>query len=284
MSQLNSIASIVPHLRRFARALCGSQDSGDAYVEATLQTLVADASPLTKGSIKIALYRVFLKIWNSVSVNTSAMPADQVNSSISAVDRRLAAITPLPRQAFLLTSVEGFTPEAAAEVLGMSEASVAELLEQAGREMAEQLTTKVLIIEDEPLIALDLSDFVRGLGHKVTTVARTHLSAVEAVRKEQPGLILADIRLADDSSGLDAVSDILKIVEVPVIFITAFPELLLTGQRPEPTFLITKPFHYPAVKAVMSQALFFNAKARRAPTDVSLMHEDSDIADARAAF
>jgi DNA-directed RNA polymerase specialized sigma24 family protein len=262
MAQLDSIETVVPHLRRFARALAGSQSSGDAYVEATLQALVADPSPLAKSSTKTALYRVFVKIWNSVSLNTEC-ETEQTGASLSAVDRKLAAMTPLPRQAFLLTSVEGFTPEAAADVLGVGEHALSDLLEQAGREIAEQLTTKVLIIEDEPLIALDLSDFVRSLGHEVTTVARTHVGAVEAVRKEQPGLILADIRLADNSSGLDAVSDILAIVEVPVVFITAFPELLLTGQRPEPTFLITKPFHYPAVKAVISQALFFNAKARR---------------------
>jgi DNA-directed RNA polymerase specialized sigma24 family protein len=262
MSQLDSVEAIVPHLRRFARALTGSQASGDAYVEATLQALVADPSPLTRGSVKIALYRVFLKIWNSVKLNTDAEP-EAASPSLSVVDRRLAAITPLPRQAFLLTSVEGFSPEAAAEVLEVSERTLGELLDQAGREMAEQLATKVLIIEDEPLIALDLSDFVRSLGHQVITVARTHLSAVDAVRKEKPGLILADIRLADDSSGLEAVSEILSIIEVPVIFITAFPELLLTGKRPEPTFLITKPFHYPAVKALISQALFFNAKAQR---------------------
>jgi DNA-directed RNA polymerase specialized sigma24 family protein len=268
MSQPDPIEAIVPHLRRFARALTGSQASGDAYVEATLQALVADPTPLTKGSVKIALYRVFITIWNSVSLNTEARP-EQANPNLSVVDRRLAAITPLPRQAFLLTSVEGFPPEAAAEVLGVNERTLAQLLEQAGREMAEQLSTKVLIIEDEPLIALDLSDFVRSLGHQVTTVARTHLGAVAAVKKEKPGLILADIRLADDSSGLDAVSEILGIVEVPVIFITAFPELLLTGRRPEPTFLITKPFHYPAVKALISQALFFNAKAHRPQTSAS---------------
>jgi hypothetical protein len=46
-----------------------------------------------------------------------------------------------------------------------------------------------------------------------------------------------------------------------VIFITAYPERLLTGERPEPTFLITKPFQPEIVKAVISQALFFDANA-----------------------
>jgi hypothetical protein len=48
---------------------------------------------------------------------------------------------------------------------------------------------------------------------------------------------------------------------VPVIFITAYPERLLTGERPEPTFLVTKPFRPEVVKAIISQALFFDRRA-----------------------
>lgn len=71
-------------------------------------------------------------------------------------------------------------------------------------------------------------------------------------------MVLADIQLADGSSGIDAVNDILAASAIPVIFITAFPEHLLTGERPEPTFLVTKPFDENMVKALISQALFFN--------------------------
>ena len=76
-------------------------------------------------------------------------------------------------------------------------------------------------------------------------------------------MILADIQLADGSSGLEAVNEILGMLEVPVIFITAYPERFLTGSRPEPAFLITKPFLTDTVKAVISQALFFQRKAHR---------------------
>jgi CheY-like chemotaxis protein len=104
---------------------------------------------------------------------------------------------------------------------------------------------------------------VTGLGHTVTGIARTHSEALLLAASQQPGLILADIRLADESSGLDAVNELLKSFEVPVIFITAYPERYLTGQRPEPTFLITKPFQPAMVSAVISQALFFEQKAKR---------------------
>jgi CheY-like chemotaxis protein len=108
---------------------------------------------------------------------------------------------------------------------------------------------------------MDLEALVEGLGHSVVGNARTHDEAVTMARRERPGLILADIRLADGSSGLEAVNDILTTFEVPVIFITAYPESLLTGERPEPTFLIAKPFREEMVKAVISQALFFDNAA-----------------------
>jgi len=119
---------------------------------------------------------------------------------------------------------------------------------------------RILIIEDEPIIAMDLEALVEGLGHRVVGIARTRTEAVTAARRTGPGLILADIQLADGSSGLDAVNDILGDFDVPVIFITAYPERLLTGARPEPAFLITKPFRPETLKAIISQALFFRTR------------------------
>ena len=135
------------------------------------------------------------------------------------------------------------------------------VLSEAEQDLDRQLTSKVLIIEDEPIIALDLTRLVRELGHEVVGAASTRSEAVKLAREKQPGLVLADIRLADGSNGIDAASDILKEMDVPVIFITAFPEHLLTGERPEPAFLITKPFREEAVKALVAQALFFHTPA-----------------------
>jgi DNA-directed RNA polymerase specialized sigma24 family protein len=256
-----SIAAIVapqlPYLRRYARALSGRQDAGDQYVMAVLETLVADPSSLpTDLDPKVGLYSVFSRIWNSVPVNAEA------NEPPSAIaDKRLGAITPLPRQAFLLTAVEGFSPEETAQVLGTSEAEVARLITDAGREIAQEMATTVVIIEDEPLIAMELEQLVSDLGHRVVQVARTRQQAIAAIDKHKPGLVLADIQLADGSSGLDAINDVLKTYEVAVVFITAYPHRLLTGTRPEPTFLITKPFQADNVKAIISQALFFNLEA-----------------------
>jgi CheY-like chemotaxis protein len=144
--------------------------------------------------------------------------------------------------------------------MGISREEVDQLAADALAEIERQTLAKVLIIEDEPLIAMDLESLVRDLGHDVSAIATTHSEAVEAAVAHRPTLVLADIQLADDSSGIDAVKDILNEFAVPVIFITAFPERLLTGDRPEPAFLITKPFQRSSVKAAISQALFFDRK------------------------
>jgi len=260
MSISQAIAPHLPYLRRFARALAGTQAAGDAYVAATLEVLIEDPSLFdTKLDPRVALFRTFTGLWNSVGVN---LKPDIQTSALTPADRKLESITPLPRQAFLLSAVEGFSAPDIASILGIDEDEVMELIDQAGREIAAQVATDVLVIEDEPMSAVDLESSVEGLGHKVMAVARTHAEAVKAIAHEKPGLVLADIQLADGSSGLDAVNEMLGSFQVPVIFITAYPDRLLTGERPEPAFLITKPYQPDTVKAIVSQALFFERRAR----------------------
>lgn len=261
MSLAAEISPHLPLLRRFARSLCGNQESGDAYVVHALEALIEDPSSFPADvEPKIGIYKTFLRVWTSIHVNTLG-DTPQGGASPAVTDRRLDAITPRPRQAFLLVAVEGFPPKDAAEILSCSETELAGLIDEAGREIAAQVATDILIIEDEPIIAMDLETLVEGLGHRVAHVARTHKEALVAVKRARPGMILADIQLADGSSGLEAVNEILTSFQVPVIFITAYPERLLTGVRPEPTFLITKPFQPDTVKATISQALFFDTKA-----------------------
>jgi DNA-directed RNA polymerase specialized sigma24 family protein len=247
-------------LRRYARALTGSQSSGDAYVAATLESLIASPKILADSpNSRVGLYRLFTTIWNSVAVNGKAEAGD----SVLAPEQHLTQITPRPRQAFLLVALEGFAEEDAAQILDCDLATLRNLVEESGRELAAEIATDVLIIEDETFIAMDIEALVESLGHNVIGIARTHTEAVALAKHKRPGLILADIQLADGSSGLDAVNELLGTFEVPVIFITAYPERFLTGERPEPAFLIAKPFEPATVSAIASQALFFERSARR---------------------
>jgi len=260
MTVSNIVAQHLPYLRRFARALSGSQASGDAYVASFLEILVSDPSGFPVDlEPRVAVYQTFLKLWNSVGFNLA--PEGHMEPADGTVDEKLMSITPIPRQAFLLCSVEGFDMDEVAQILDASVDEVRNLVDEAGREIARQVSTAVLIIEDEPMIALDLENIIESLGHSVTSIERTYKDAVRAASEKPPGLVLADIQLADGSSGIDAVNEVLKSYEVPVIFITAYPERLLTGERPEPTFLVPKPYQQEDVKAIVSHALFFEEKA-----------------------
>ncbi|KPL52587.1 Phyllosphere-induced regulator PhyR [Prosthecomicrobium hirschii] len=257
MNMKDRIGAHLPYLRRFARALSGSQQSGDAFVLAMLECLVEDPTML-RGDLenRTAIYNLFLRIWNSISTNgTTEMSEDHVAT--------LAALTPRSRQAFLLVTLENFSEEEAAQVMDVEPSEFAEMIEEAGREIAEQVATDILIIEDEPIIAMDLEALTTELGHTVIDIARTQREALDIVARRRPGLVLADIQLADGSSGLDAVNAILETFEVPVIFVTAYPERLLTGTKPEPTYLVTKPFRPQNLKVIISQALFFKERATR---------------------
>ena len=253
------VAAHLPFLRRYARALTGSQKTGDAFVKATLEAALADealAHSLKGG--RVPLYAAFNKLWASAYMEV-AEERDSSGLHEAAAQDQLKRITPLNRQALLLTTVEDFSPAEAAQIMDVDEDDIARLVQEAIDEIDRENATSVLIIEDEPLISMQLEDLVRSLGHDICGTAATRTQAQQIAAEHTPGLVLADIQLADGSSGLDAVDDILEMASMPVIFITAYPERLLTGNRPEPTYLITKPFQESTVRAAISQALFFGS-------------------------
>ncbi|GLR50173.1 response regulator [Shinella yambaruensis] len=253
----------LPALRRYARALTGTQPSGDAYVAATLETILIDPSVMPEGEDdKAKLFGLLSRIISSLPVSVSRSTVAITPGTEAPFD--LSGVPPLGRQALLLATVEGFTVEKTAEILDADVGAIRALLNAAFAEIAAQAETGIMIIEDEPLIALDLAHMVNGMGHRVTGIARTQAEAEMLWSDSRPGLVLADVKLADGSSGIDAVNSILARTDIPVIFITAYPERLLTGERPEPAFLVSKPFNPEQVKVLINQALLFTPQARAA--------------------
>jgi len=249
------IGTNLPYLRRYSRALTGSQETGDRFAAATLEAILEDASIFDAAdNPKVALFHAFHLVWASAGA-----PLGEPDTRLSAsAQEHMADLTPNTREALLLHAIEGFLYSEIGVIMQIDASEVDELVATAQREMAQSVTGRVMIIEDEAIIAMDISAIVHEMGHSVTGIARTRAEAVTLAAKEQPDLILADIQLADNSSGIDAVNDILKnFSDVPVIFITAFPERLLTGKRPEPAFLITKPYAEDQVRSAVSQAMFF---------------------------
>lgn len=262
MTVTDSLAPHLPYLRRYARALTGSQESGDAHVRAALTALLAGRQELASDlNPRVALYRLFHAIWSS---STERYVDDSLLDANAGPEQRLRALDAPKRAALLLTAVEGFSIQEAAIILDDAPDDVGHAIADAQAAIEKQLASRVLIIEDESIIALDLENLVGDLGHEVVGIAATRDDAVAKAHKHKPGLILADINLGDGGSGIDAVAEILKGFDVPVIFITAYPERLLTGERPEPTYLVTKPFLPETVQVTISQALFFHSAKRKA--------------------
>jgi CheY-like chemotaxis protein len=251
------IGANLPYLRRYARALTGSQETGDRYAAATLEAVLADSAVLNAGeNVKTGLFHAFHVVWSSAGA-----PLGDPDSRFSAIAQaHMITLTPGSREVLLLRSIEGFTEAEIAGIMGIDIESVAGLHEKALHEMKSTMSGRVMIIEDEAIIAMDIAAIVQEMGHDVTGIAATRTEAAALASREKPDLILADIQLADKSSGIDAVNDILaRFDAIPVIFITAFPERLLTGERPEPAFLITKPYSEEQVRSAVSQAMFFSS-------------------------
>ncbi|MCF3974354.1 response regulator [Paracoccus salsus] len=251
-----SIGRELPFLRRYARALTGSQRAGDNYAAATLEAILSDRSALeSEEQTRLGLFRAFHAIWQS-----SGQPVDEadLSSREQRAQDHLRSLTPNSREALLLRTIEELRYDQIARIMQIDQPEAEELVQIALNEMSKAVRGSVMVIEDEIIIAMDLKGIVQAMGHEVTGVARTHNQATQLAGKARPDLILADIQLADGSSGIDAVNEVLAdLGDIPVIFITAFPERLLTGERPEPAFLISKPYSEEQVRSAVSQAMFF---------------------------
>lgn len=253
-----AVGTHLPYLRRYARALTGSQSAGDNYAAATLEAILTDSSILDIDlPTKVALFRAMHAIWS----RKEAADLGVADSAIEAAAQvHLSKLTSGTREALLLHTLEGFSESDIGQIMQRTPTQVKDMIDVAHQEMADSVAGRILIIEDEVIIAMDIESIVTEMGHGVTGIARTHRDAVKLAQGELPDLILADIQLADKSSGIDAVNDVLtEFGDIPVIFITAFPERLLTGERPEPAFLITKPYAEDQVRSAVAQAMFFSS-------------------------
>ncbi|AQX31281.1 DNA-directed RNA polymerase specialized sigma subunit, sigma24 family [Bartonella schoenbuchensis R1] len=166
MSLSMRIAPHLPYLRRFARSVTGSQSSGDAYVAAMLEALITDISIFPKASSdRIGTYRLFCHLFDQTTPNI-AEPLPQFGLEQKA-NAKLSYLTPRARQAFLLIAVEGFNEREASEIMNIDAQQFHQFLNQASIDISAQIATQIMIIEDEPLIAMDIEQMVANLGHQV---------------------------------------------------------------------------------------------------------------------
>jgi CheY-like chemotaxis protein len=257
------IVAKLPFLRRYARALTGSQGAGDQYVRELLEVIIRD-KPIDDGTedLQRELFKLFHRIYSSTG-SRPARPSLEpgLEGTADTMMRQVMALPSVERQVLLLSALERYSFSDVAYILGIPEPAVREIFNRAQESVSALGAARVLIIEDEPVIALELRSIVESLGHTIVGTADREKEAIEIANKSSPDLVLADIQLRGSDSGIEAVRQILKKLTVPVIFITAYPERLLTGHGIEPTFILSKPYDPGSVRAAISQALFTTAGA-----------------------
>ncbi|HEX6102970.1 MAG TPA: response regulator [Alphaproteobacteria bacterium] len=252
----HEIARHLPFLRRYARALTGSQERGDRYVRVCLETILEEPGRIVPDEDpRLQLYSVFHDVWAVVQSVAPEDDGDPDGAGGDSLQQGLAALPAIERQVLLLISLEGFSYEETAQILGIERDEVRLLLHAAQEEMQRQTAASVLIIEDEQLIAMDLARIVEEMGHRLCGTAARQQEAIEIAERTRPGLVLADIQLQNGDNGIQTVREILRRIDAPVIFVTGFPERLLTGEALEPAFVITKPFNPQTLKTAIAQAL-----------------------------
>ncbi|MDX2155495.1 MAG: response regulator [Hyphomicrobiaceae bacterium] len=252
---------VVPRLRRYTRALTGDARFGALLYQQAMAMQSAPEDHSDGHTATLAQYGVVSSLWRAFG------KVDVSDKCASGEQRRVARMSPAAREAFLLTAMEGFTLREAARIADKTEVEMAALVVAAVEQAGHADSASVVIIEDEFLIAKELEQIVTGLGHRVVGRARTRAAARDLIATEKPTLILADIQLADDSSGIDAVNDVLnELGGTPVIFITAFPARLICAHRPAPTFLVSKPYAPAQVRVAITLNLYFGARSALNPS------------------
>jgi CheY-like chemotaxis protein len=245
----------LPSLRRFARALVGRQTAADRLVATALEAASAEIAGSSGADARLHLFRALLDARAAPADPTAARVLDATIADEAIVAARIRTLPAESAIALLLATLDNFSVFDIAFVMRLQPAGAEARLREAHLALDRQASSDVLIIEDEPVIAMDIAGIVRQAGHRVVGIAATQDQAIAMAGRQRPDLVLADIQLADDSSGIRAVDAILTTGSVPVVFITAYPERLLEIERAEPSLLITKPFSEHLLKVAIAQAL-----------------------------
>lgn len=237
----------LPALRRFARALCGSRDGGDALLRRALTALLDASPPLASGpALAARLYGALVAAWGAGGGCASEHAGEP-----GAVDRRLQALEPMVRAAFLLVVLEGLDERTVAAVTGLSEWEVHALVERAETALERLPATRVLILEADAARAAELVRIVTAMGHPVVGLATRADSALAQARLLGPGLLIAGAAFGDADDG--AVAAILRERSVPLVTVSGGPHGRPPG-RPGP--VVEAPVDEERLRAAVAEALF----------------------------
>lgn len=236
----------LPYLRRYARALGGSPAQGDALVTRALERVLEDddATDLTRP----ALYRRLNALYDEDGrgARQSAHPVEAALCALDEADRRL----------YLLVNLEDVALPDAADILELAPEDAVDRLSAAREAVRARLTAVIMIVEDDAIIAFDLAETVRGMGHIVCGTAATMDEALSVAAEHTPTLALMDIRLAEGDNGIEVARELRRQRFLPVIFVTAFPDELAKRGLEHLGPVIPKPFTREHIEQAITRAVF----------------------------
>lgn len=239
-------------LRQFLRALANDQLIGDEITNVLLTRIDMDLiEGQPAGNWKTALFSAALESWRTVfegpNVPAAFTPAAVLLSRAPEED--------IHHQAAILVDIMEFNIDDTAKILKVGKEELERLLDQARSERKKPVQGKTLVIEDEALIADEICEIAEDAGVEILGPVATRPEAVSLANSNPPDLILSDYDLGPGGTGLDAVKDITSQHNSIAIFITGFPEEVLTGEDYEPAFVLKKPYDTDAVHAAIFYAL-----------------------------
>jgi len=256
-------------MRRYGRALTGSTIRGDDLVTRAVEAalteperyqLDTDDEPVTRRRLYTLLNELFDADTGPAGASVSlAEPGHPIETALSSLPEQ-------ERRVFLLVSLEELSTPQAADVMGVPAEEARDALARAQNAMREQLVANILIVEDDAIIAYDLTETVLGMGHKVCGTAATMEEALAAAAANQPSLALMDLRLAHGGSGITTAQALRETRALPIIFVTAFAEELKQRGLDYLGPVIKKPFTREQIERAITQAVFTPRPGDAPPT------------------
>jgi DNA-directed RNA polymerase specialized sigma24 family protein/CheY-like chemotaxis protein len=269
-AQARRLMAQLPYMRRYGRALTGSTTRGDDLVTRAVEAaltepdryqLDTDDEPVTRRRLYTLLNGLFDADMGTIGAAAIA-PAEPGHP----IEAALSSLPEQERRVFLLVSLEELSTPQAAEVMGIPSDEAREALGRAQNAMREQLVANILIVEDDAIIAYDLTETVLGMGHKVCGTAATMEEALAAAAANQPSLALMDLRLAHGGSGITTAQALRETRALPIIFVTAFAEELKQRGLDYLGPVIKKPFTREQIERAITQAVFTPRPGDAPPT------------------
>jgi len=118
---------------------------------------------------------------------------------------------------------------------------------------------KILVVEDENIIALNIQAILDSFNYNVVGIASNCEDAIDLAIKHEPNIVLMDISIIGNRDGVETAIEIQKIIDTSIIFVTAFPEKLTVDRfkNLKPCGFLSKPFSVESLNTAIKMALFY---------------------------